>query len=324
MSTRQCATCNRVLDRHSYSNNQWRKSVGVSRCHSCINGGGAPATGSDGVDASQTARRNNAQEATFQTYDLDHPFAEGGFRWVAKGQYVKGGRSGQACVCKWFKSGAVFEATFFDKDIEAMNKALEIIQQWNRTKQINKLIQINIPEVWTFKNTSGGGWAGRKCLQEPFIQNYQKFNSNTGWADDSTPWPRVMQALSHYSYHASGGNVVLCDLQGGVYATSVVLTDPVILSRNKAYGVTDLGPQGISTFFSNHRCNEFCKGNWSKPTDQRQYFRPQEGTSMMRPKAVPTRASRPMNTFYEDDSDEDLYFKLDACSYAEYGHGLDY
>ena len=93
-------------------------------------------------------------------------------------------------------------------------------------------------------------------FREPFIQNYTKFNSNSGWADDSTPWPRVMQALSHFSYHITSGQFVLCDLQGGIYSNAVVLTDPVILSRSKRFGVTDLGPQGISSFFSNHVCNE--------------------------------------------------------------------
>jgi hypothetical protein len=34
----------------------------------------------------------------------------------------------------------------------------------------------------------------------------------------NTPGPvwQVMQALSHYSYHKSGGQMVLCDLQGGM------------------------------------------------------------------------------------------------------------
>ena len=190
MSNRQCASCNRVLDGSSYSNNQWRKAVGVSRCHSCVNGGGGGGSGGGGgVDHTQTARRNNATQASFQSYDLDHPFAEGGFRWVAKGVYAVGNRAGQACVCKWFKSGAVYEETFYDLDIKATTLALEIIGSWNQANRINRLVQINTPEVWTFQQTDSqnDNWAGRKVLQEPFIQNYQKFNSNTGWADDSTP-----------------------------------------------------------------------------------------------------------------------------------------
>lgn len=38
-----------------------------------------------------------------------------------------------------------------------------------------------------------------------------------------------MQSLSHFGYHVTGGNYVLCDLQGGVYHREVVLSDPVIL-----------------------------------------------------------------------------------------------
>jgi hypothetical protein len=279
MVGRHCASCNRHLDRNSFSNNQWSKAVGNSRCHSCVNGGGGGGNASHRV--SDTARENNSTCAAFQQYDLDHPFAEGGFRWVAKGVYTEGGRQGQKCVCKWFKTGQVFESTFFDLDIKAMNKALDLIKEWNSRNFLNNTIKINIPQVWTFQKTCQNGLAGARILQEPFIDNYKKFNSNTGWADDSTPWPRVMQALSHFSYHISGGQFVLCDLQGGIYGDSVVLTDPVILSRGKSYGVTDLGPRGISTFFSNHVCNEFCKGNWSRPADQSRYFRPQAGTSMI-------------------------------------------
>lgn len=228
--------------------------------------------------AVQTARRNNSTQATFTYHDLQHPFAPGGFRWVAKGVYTEGGRAGEQCFAKWFRTGHVFEASFFDGDIKAMDKAHELVREFNNKRFIDRIIQVNIPEVWTGMS---GTILGKKVLQEPFIENYQKFNSNTGWADNETPWPRVMQALSHFSYHASGGQFVLCDLQGGVYSDSVVLVDPVILSRTKMYGVTDLGPRGISSFFNNHVCNEFCKASWSRPADQRRYFQPQAGTSMV-------------------------------------------
>ncbi|RSL45510.1 hypothetical protein CEP54_014231 [Fusarium duplospermum] len=134
-------------------------------------------------------------------------------------------------------------------------------------------------------------WAGQKALCEPFIQNYQKFNSNSGWNDDSRAWGEVMQALSHFSYHLSGGQFVLCDLQGGIYQREIVLSDPVILSRNRDYGVTDLGSEGISSFFSQHSCNNYCRPNWTQPSNPYQYFQPVHGTTMMR-HSVPTAYSR--------------------------------
>lgn len=92
-----------------------------------------------------------------------------------------------------------------------------------------------------------------------------------------------MQALSHYSYHKNAGKFLLCDLQGGILSNGrgAVLTDPVILSRDRSYGVTDLGPEGMSTFFSRHVCNGFCMAHWQKPRDQAAYFRVFAGTSMM-------------------------------------------
>ena len=109
-----------------------------------------------------------------------------------------------------------------------------------------------------------------------------------------------------------------------------MLSDPVILSRNRQYGVTDLGAaitalrrgsqsilyicfgsraklpaflparvgaEGISSFFSQHTCNEYCRSRWSLPRNRTPYFQRQQGTSMAqwRP-AAPTRGSRPAMT----------------------------
>jgi hypothetical protein len=226
---------------------------------------------------------------------LENPIAQGAFRWVAKGSYTSGPRKNQACVVKWFKTGAVFSDDYFSLDIKAVDKALDIVNRFNQLNIINKVVKINVPEVWYFTDDSNNEWAGQRHLCEPFIRNYQKFNSNTGWNDDSMAWGEVMQALSHFSYHITGGNYVLCDLQGGIYQHEVVLSDPVILSRNREYGVTDLGPDGISSFFSQHGCNKFCRQNWTQPANPMQRFRPVPGTAMIR-RTVPTGYSRPGRT----------------------------
>lgn len=75
----------------------------------------------------------------------------------------------------------------------------------------------------------------------------------------------MLQALSHYSYHVSSGQYTLCDLQGGVYRDGVILTDPVIHSVDRSYGSTDLGQEGMTTFFHGHVCNAYCKSSWTKP-----------------------------------------------------------
>jgi hypothetical protein len=293
-----CNACDVVYERGYFSQSQWTKPAGTGRCKDCVNNGRLASTKND----SETARQNESSRASFENDALRHPFSQGAFRWVAKGKYVDGPRNGQDCVCKWFKDGHVMEQEFFDLDIKAMHKALDLVQAWNSKKFVGNVIKVNMPAVWQFYGS--GPWAGNMVLQEPFILNYQKFNSNSGWADSSTEWPQLMQALSHFSYHTSAGQFVLCDLQGGIYSNGVILTDPVILSRNKQYGITDLGPEGISSFFSNHTCNQYCRSNWSKPADRRRYHAVQMGTSMagsaMPP--VPKRHSRPamsaVNEYY--------------------------
>lgn len=75
-----------------------------------------------------------------------------------------------------------------------------------------------------------------------------------------------MQALSHWSYHSTGGQRVLVDQQGVFGPRGAIITDPVILSTTVgAFGVTDLGPAGIASFFARHVCGCFCRDEWALP-----------------------------------------------------------
>jgi hypothetical protein len=56
-------------------------------------------------------------------------------------------------VVKWFKTGAVYEETFFENDLQAVDKAQEIIDAWNDL-QLTKTIHLNHPEVWVFSQDS--------------------------------------------------------------------------------------------------------------------------------------------------------------------------
>jgi len=263
---------------------------------SCVHG---HLSDSPAARQSDSGRYNHSNKSVFDNEALENPFASGAFRWVAKGRYTGGERDGQACVAKWFKTGAVFSDDYFALDIKAVDKALEIVNRFNQLNIVDKPVKINVPSVWRFTDASVEEWAGQRVLCEPFIQNYQKFNSNTGWSDVRREWAQAMQAMSHFSYHISGGNYVLCDLQGGIYQREVILSDPVILSRTREYCVTDLGPDGISSFFSQHSCNRFCRPNWTAPADPLQHFHPVPGTTMIR-HLVPTRVPCPARSSYFD------------------------
>jgi hypothetical protein len=147
------------------------------------------------------ARCNKSETAIFEDEDLDAPFANGGFRWAALGVYQGGERDGQACVCKWFQTGKVFEDKYYDLDIKAMKKARYFVEEWNKRNYIDKPIRINIPEIWFFDDTCADKWKRSKVMIEPHIKDYIKFNSNSGAAMTGSKWHRVMQALSHFSYH---------------------------------------------------------------------------------------------------------------------------
>jgi hypothetical protein len=230
------------------------------------------------------SRENRSHGATITRCCV---YASGSNMNVYKGVYTLGERTGEECVSKIFKSGSVFEDAFFDAELKVVEDALTIINLFNSGNIINSTIFLNQPEVWTYTDDE-------KTLVEPMIQNFEKFNSNTGWTPrEINPWMEVMQALSHFSYHVTNETMLLCDLQGGVYKDGFVLTDPVVMSETGEFGPTDLGQAGIDTFFSRHKCNQYCsRRGWLRPQNVRAHYAAQQGTSMEMAMAVPTRHTR--------------------------------
>ncbi len=262
---RVCAGCGFDLNESQYSRNQWSYAVGYSRCRECVQEG--VARDQNGFD---TARTNNC---TRISVNLQNIIGSGSFRYCALGTYTGGMRTGQRCVVKYFKESWMADK-HVDRDLDAVEKALNIITQWNQSGfSGDDIIRLNVPEPWTVN--------GKQCLVEPYIDDFFKINSNTGWTtNEDSEQVDMLQALSHYSYHVSSGQFVLCDLQGGIFRDGIILTDPVILSRNSRFGVTDLGPQGISTFFYHHECNDYCRREWTRPRDQHPYYRQSSQTTM--------------------------------------------
>lgn len=226
------------------------------------------------------ARRNKAATARLLKGELDRPYAKGQFRYVARGEYTSGARKGQLCAIKWPKSSHTRSSDLFKHDLRAARATLTVVDQWNARSIIDQPIQVNIPVVWRL-GADMGHLAGVRVLVEPFIKNFQKWNSNTGWTETSSSWGRAMQALSHFSYHVSGGRTLVCDLQGGFYDDHAVLTDPVICSTTQSYGPTDMGAEGISNFFARHKCNEYCRKSWKKPKHSTKYFSAVRSTHML-------------------------------------------
>lgn len=232
----------------------------------------------------KVVRENDARTARIDPQSI---VGQGSFKVVCSGEYIDGDRHGQPCVAKSMRDPQA-TAKAFDKELEIIQKARELIKKFNDAQIIDKRIVLNIPEVWEDEQQS-------RVLVEPFLKHFENFNSNTGHVtENTTPWARVMQALSHFSYHVSSGQFLLCDLQGAVYRPELVLTDPVVLSRNGRFGPTDLGSEGMENFFHWHTCTDYCHANWQVPKKARYYHQPRLGTSMTdgRNFIVPTRSTR--------------------------------
>jgi hypothetical protein len=68
-------------------------------------------------------------------------------------------------------------------------------------------------------------------------------------------------AFSHFTYEASSGECLVCDIQGvqSGRGGGYIFTDPQIHGTIRRWGKGDLGREGIRLFFSAHKCNDVCK-----------------------------------------------------------------
>lgn len=289
---RLCYGCGCRRTRSDYRAKQWANKG--SRGRYCA---GCEANRESAADAARLAPGLDNCDAHLCILDdgqLEQPFAGGRFRCVASSTYRDGHQlAGKRAVAKWFKAGAAFDSTFFDKHLQAVAKAVELVEAFNGEQIANGLIRVNTPEVWEFSRNCGRRYAGKKHLVERYIHNYQRFNSNSGWATTAARWGGIMQALSHYTYHASGGRLVLVDLQGGVFPGGAILTDPVILSEERSYGVTDLGAAGIASWFVTHACTDFCRRSWLTPPNPARHYPVRRETTMEEPPLAGSRAGGP-------------------------------
>lgn len=234
--------------------------------------------------SSSSAARTNLTSNRVELHPNSR-IGEGAFRMAYAATYIGGNRNNQEAVAKCFKSHySGLEKDFFSSDFQVADRAIQYAEEWNNMCPNDETILITRGDIHTI--------GGRKYLVEPLIRNFTKFTSNNGWISDDHGWQgEAMEAFTHYTYHRSGGNLIVCDLQGRYkhnrYQKSksrFELTDVAICSRNTRYGPTDLGEKGIDSFFNSHKCNQFCSvnGHWSRPKRTRSWFPKSSSTSMMR------------------------------------------
>lgn len=221
----------------------------------------------------EVAKCNTEQAGNFY---IHNKIGEGEFKIVVQGNYTP---SGRPKVNKFLKSGTVFDDSLFLDDLRAARKSLQIIDAFSHylssTFAMSVRIQLNVPECWM---QTAGDKKDQRMLVEPFIENFKKWNSNT--MEERTAEAAVANALSHFSFHHSGGDKLLCDLQGGYTDGWYVISDVVLHSRGRRFGPSDLGKPGIATWMAGHQCNSFCAPGWSILPGARRQFRPTMSSTM--------------------------------------------
>lgn len=260
-----------------------------------------------------SAARTNLS-STNVTLHFDQILGQGSFRTCYAGTYIGGNRNKQEAVGKSFKSQyRHLESEFFQTDSEVVAKTIDFANHWNKMCAYDEKIMVNQGSVMNSGHT--------RYTVEPLIRYFTKFTSNNGWILKDDSWTaEAMEAFSHFTYHRSGGFMIVCDLQGRYRSNShnksksrFELTDPAICSRRRLYGPTDLGEKGIESFFANHKCNQFCNvsGHWQRARVGQKWFQSCPQTSMFQSSATSllmtsntTRFNANLQPLYEE-SDSD-------------------
>jgi hypothetical protein len=144
-----------------------------------------------------------------QSLDGNNVHCEGLFRLIdiaqLHGMY-------QPHVFKWFKRGfADLSEQYHRFPDKIYGEVYMIIDEWNQGHFSSISISLLNYEV----NSHDIGGHVVEAVTEAFLPLVRKFNSNSGWVSQSNQYPNeIVQSLSHYSYHSTGGLLVLCDIQG--------------------------------------------------------------------------------------------------------------
>lgn len=264
MVRRTCTSCNRTRSVNAYSSREWEKGPRAAKCLICS------AKGYNTYQADWVILRDDGCEAEFSPAAFNAAM-KGGHKFAIQGQYTSGLLKGYDTVAKWPKKHRAFGPDVYNNDIRCARHAVEFVQVFNALKIAPVPLRVIIPSVQVFDRTVPCPARLRDTfyLREPKVQKFQKWNLNSGLNVVNTPFARAMQAFTHFTYHESGGQCIVCDIQGALYHDQAILTDLAIVSHQPgAFGATDLGAKGLIKFFSKHVCNEFCNPEWGFPAER--------------------------------------------------------
>ena len=188
------------------------------------------------------------------------PFAQGEVRYAFYAQQNEGGTF-EAKIQKEFKAQDAERNTFakYQEALFTHIAAKFLADEFNKVKP-------GECESITYCEASIVEYHTREppvyVMQEeklPGEQHYKKFSSNTGYVAPGEDYAAIA-AFSHWTFHASSGELMVTDLQGVKGRSEYKLTDPAIHCTDLCrFGGTNLGKNGFRKFFATHFCNNYCR-----------------------------------------------------------------
>ena len=130
---------------------------------------------------------------------------------------------------------------------------------------------VSCTQAWVYHLPEMPQYSELNFVAEAFLhgseKGFLKWVNNRGEIlipSSSSDFSMAAEAFAHFSLDASGGKLMVSDLQGVLKPGNgkcrrIHLTDPQILSWDQSFGAADLGPTAMQTFRSLHVCNALCK-----------------------------------------------------------------
>lgn len=191
-----------------------------------------------------------------------HPFAYGSQRMCF---YLRDVATDPENECKYVAkliSPIIEEREAYFKDVAMQTHAQEFADLFNQCGVVKKVAFL---DCWVIEFIDQPVLEhyeppGPQLLAvEPLLEGeYRKYNNNMDWIE-STLARNTPQAFSHFSYEASGEEILICDVQG----VNDIYTDPQFHTRlgldDMRFGSGNLGKIGIDGFFNKHECNSICQ-----------------------------------------------------------------
>lgn len=179
------------------------------------------------------------------------PFARGSMRSAY--YFLDLSNVGKLCVAKRYRRQRVDDEQYY-ADVSMQTVAQHWATMFNR---------YNPPKKVRFVRACVVELLGREpkvvVAAEAFLDGvFHKHNSNNGFAmaTASDSYRCTPQAFSHFTYHFSAGQLMVCDMQG----VGNEYTDPQIHTADgNGFGRGNLGKRGMQKFLSTHTCNAVCQ-----------------------------------------------------------------